>query len=57
MAKIKWDSLAFSEKDNLVELDNKRPGKQRSRKWREVEQIKPQQKIRRARLIYQDDDE
>lgn len=56
MAKIKWDDAEYFEKDNLAEFDNKKQGKQRSRQWREVEQIKKHQKIRRERGIHPDYD-
>lgn len=57
MASIKWDSTEFLENENLVEFNNRKQGRQRNRKWRESEQIKQQQKPRREKITFHDDEQ
>ena len=58
MATIKWDEAEFDEQASgeMVEFEQKKNIKQRKRKWREIEQFKEQQRMRKEMLVYEDYD-
>ena len=56
MANVKWDDFEFSrdEQDKELNLEHRQNTKQRKRKWREIEAVKEQQKLRREMLAYEE---
>ncbi|RHW78065.1 DUF3545 family protein [Colwellia sp. RSH04] len=54
MESYEWIEQEYSDQMELLEQKSKRKIKQRKRKWREIEAIKEQQRLKRELEFFQD---
>lgn len=52
MKKEKWDDFEYGAIEDTIGLQTKKNSKQRNRKWREIENIKEQKRLREELADY-----